>query len=63
MSEFTEGWMKTMQKSKSLEELLKLAEITKRPTPDAAKILGKDFTTIIGALINKETRNIAAITG
>ena len=53
MSEFTEGWMKTRQKSKSLVELLKLGEITKR-TPDAAKILKKDTTTFLDSLKTKK---------
>ena len=43
-----EGWMKNRQEAKSLEELLKLAEVTKR-TDDAVKVLGKE-TAVINAL-------------
>ena len=43
-----EGWMKNRQEAKSLEELLKLAEVTKR-TDDAVKALGKE-TAVINAL-------------
>ena len=42
------GWMKNRQEAKSLEELLKLAEVTKR-TDDAVKVLGKE-TAVINAL-------------
>ena len=43
-----EGWMKNRQEAKSLEELLKLAEVTKR-TDDAVKVLGKE-TAVINAV-------------
>ena len=40
-----EGWMKNRQEAKSLEELLKLAEVTKR-TDDAVKVLAKEMAVI-----------------
>ncbi len=50
------GWMKNRKESKSLEELLKLAEVTKR-TEDAVRILGKETVTV-NAL--SEEKNVAS---